>query len=154
AAGELAAQLHIEYGLPDVLSRDRDQYAGRHTLVVGSGHSAATSVVTLAELARQVPDTWITWITRPRVVVANDSETAKESSASRGPIAEVSGDRLAERERIARTANALTRGDAEHVTYWGETVVESILWKADLSRFALRLAGRHAGELEVDRVIA
>ena len=64
ALGELAAEPHIEYGLPDVLGAEWGEYANRNILLVGSGHSAATTLVSLAELAAQAPDTWITWVTR------------------------------------------------------------------------------------------
>jgi cation diffusion facilitator CzcD-associated flavoprotein CzcO len=37
--------------LPDVLGRDRKRYAGRRTLVVGMGHSAANTLLDLARLA-------------------------------------------------------------------------------------------------------
>jgi hypothetical protein len=42
--------------MPDVLGADRDRFAGRHTLVVGAGHSAANTLLALAELGGQV--TW------------------------------------------------------------------------------------------------
>lgn len=50
--------------LPDVLGRDRARFADRHTLVVGMGHSAANTLLALAELADQAPDTTITWAIR------------------------------------------------------------------------------------------
>ena len=50
--------------LPDVLGRDRHRFAGRGTLVVGMGHSAANTLLNLAELARQEPDTRILWAIR------------------------------------------------------------------------------------------
>jgi cation diffusion facilitator CzcD-associated flavoprotein CzcO len=37
APGERGASGQIEYGLPDVLGRDREQYAGKKVLVVGAG---------------------------------------------------------------------------------------------------------------------
>ncbi|MEU6019922.1 FAD-dependent oxidoreductase [Micromonospora sp. NBC_01739] len=54
----------IDPALPDVLGTDRERYAGRHTIVVGAGHSAANTLLALAELAEQEPDTTITWVTR------------------------------------------------------------------------------------------
>jgi thioredoxin reductase len=51
-------------GLPDVLGRDRERFAGRHTLVVGMGHSAANTLLSLVELAEQAPGTRITWAIR------------------------------------------------------------------------------------------
>ncbi|EWT02540.1 flavoprotein [Intrasporangium oryzae NRRL B-24470] len=50
--------------LPDVLGRDRERFAGRTTLVVGMGHSAANTLVALAQLAREVPGTRIVWAIR------------------------------------------------------------------------------------------
>ncbi len=39
-AGERENLDRIAYGIPDVLGRDRDSYAGKRVLVVGGGHSA------------------------------------------------------------------------------------------------------------------
>ncbi|MGO1078258.1 NAD(P)-binding protein [Inquilinus sp. CA228] len=64
AIGERAAAARIRYGMPDVLGRERDRYAGRRTLVLGSGHSATGTLLDLAELARQAPDTSIIWAFR------------------------------------------------------------------------------------------
>jgi thioredoxin reductase len=64
AHGEAEAAAWVDQALPDVLGADRDRYAGRHTVVVGSGHSAATTLLALAELAQQVPGTRITWAVR------------------------------------------------------------------------------------------
>ncbi|MCX4471564.1 NAD(P)-binding domain-containing protein [Micromonospora sp. NBC_01655] len=54
----------IDGALPDVFGADRDRFAGRHTVVVGAGHSAANTLLALAELAEQEPGTTITWATR------------------------------------------------------------------------------------------
>ena len=67
AIGEVQLRDQIEYGLPDVLGADRTHYAGKHTLLVGSGHSAATTIVALAQLAREAEGTRVTWITRPSI---------------------------------------------------------------------------------------
>jgi thioredoxin reductase len=50
--------------LPDVLGAERERFAGRSTLVVGMGHSAANTLVALAQLAREVPGTRIVWAIR------------------------------------------------------------------------------------------
>ncbi|MFI7464940.1 FAD-dependent oxidoreductase [Nonomuraea sp. NPDC049646] len=50
----------VDHALPDVLGADRDRYEGKRVLVVGAGHSAATTLLALAEL----PDTPITWAIR------------------------------------------------------------------------------------------
>jgi thioredoxin reductase len=50
--------------LPDVTGRDRARFAGKHVLVVGAGHSAANTLLALAELAEQEPETRISWAIR------------------------------------------------------------------------------------------
>lgn len=64
AIGEQAQANAIFYGIPDVLGSARARYAGKRTLVVGAGHSAANSLLALAELARQAPGTELLWAVR------------------------------------------------------------------------------------------
>jgi cation diffusion facilitator CzcD-associated flavoprotein CzcO len=61
---EPAVAALIDPALPDVLGADRDRYAGRHTLVVGAGHSAATTLLALADLAETASGTAVTWAIR------------------------------------------------------------------------------------------
>lgn len=68
ALGEQAAGDRIFYGIPDVLGAERARYAGKRVLVVGSGHSAQQTLLELAQLAEQEPDTQLVWaIRRPAV---------------------------------------------------------------------------------------
>lgn len=64
ARGEAALRHRIHYGIPDVLGAQRARYAGKTTMVVGAGHSAANSILPLAELAKASPGTTIYWATR------------------------------------------------------------------------------------------
>ena len=64
ARGEAEVADAIAHALPDVLGRDRAQFAGRRTAVVGAGHSASTTLLDLGELAEQVPGTEIVWVVR------------------------------------------------------------------------------------------
>jgi thioredoxin reductase len=64
AEGEAENADCIAYGIPDVLGRDRADYEGRTTLVVGAGHSAANVLLDLARLAERDPATSIVWATR------------------------------------------------------------------------------------------
>ncbi|WP_353827082.1 FAD-dependent oxidoreductase [Agromyces sp. SYSU T0242] len=64
---EVAAD--VTHALPDVRGRDRDRFAGRRVLVVGAGHSAANTLLHLAALAREEPDTRITWAIRNATAV-------------------------------------------------------------------------------------
>ncbi|MET8155503.1 FAD-dependent oxidoreductase [Sphaerisporangium sp. NPDC005289] len=57
AHGEPEAVELVDHALPDVLGVDRGAYEGRRILVVGAGHSAATTLLALAEL-RDTPITW------------------------------------------------------------------------------------------------
>ncbi|WP_088283437.1 NAD(P)-binding domain-containing protein [Kineosporia sp. A_224] len=63
ALGE-GTEVAVEPALPDVPGADRDRFAGRHTLVVGSGHSAAGTLAALVDLAAQAPGTEVTWAVR------------------------------------------------------------------------------------------
>lgn len=64
ARGEESEAGRIAYGMPDVLGRERDRYAGKHVLVVGAGHSAAGTLIALAQLAGEEPGTRIAWAVR------------------------------------------------------------------------------------------
>ena len=50
--------------LADVVGADRARFAGRHVLVVGSGHSAANTLIALGQLAKNEPGTRISWAVR------------------------------------------------------------------------------------------
>jgi thioredoxin reductase len=64
AAGERASSDHIWYGIPDVLGSQRQRYAGKRVLVVGSGHSAFNALADLNRLSEEEPDTHVTWAVR------------------------------------------------------------------------------------------
>ncbi len=64
ALGEWKHKDRIHYGIPDVLGSRRTEYAGGTTLVVGAGHSAANSILGLAELVASSSGTTIVWATR------------------------------------------------------------------------------------------
>ncbi|MEV6974447.1 FAD-dependent oxidoreductase [Kitasatospora sp. NPDC093806] len=64
AHGEHDARPWVASAMPDVLGSERARYAGQHTVVVGAGHSAATTLLALAELAKGEPGTRITWAIR------------------------------------------------------------------------------------------
>lgn len=64
AEGERAAADAIRYGIPDVLGADRDRYAGRTVMVVGSGHSAMNGLLDLGRLQAGAPATRILWALR------------------------------------------------------------------------------------------
>ncbi|HUF35542.1 MAG TPA: FAD-dependent oxidoreductase [Gemmatimonadales bacterium] len=86
AAGEAEHADRIEYGIPDVLGRDRARYAGRRTLVVGSGHSAFNALLDLAALAAEEPGTEIVWAVRRRDVGLMFGGGRKDALEARGAL--------------------------------------------------------------------
>lgn len=125
AIGERENAEAIFYGIPDVLGRDRGRYAGRRTLVVGAGHSAANALLALAELAQAAPGTRLAWAVRSpvltRVFGGGDADalpargqlgSALKSLRDSGRMEFVSGLRIGE---VVRAGASLTvRGfDAE-----------------------------------------
>jgi glycine/D-amino acid oxidase-like deaminating enzyme len=64
AIGEDAAADRISSPLPDVTGRDRASFAGHRVMVAGAGHSAANTLISLADLAKDAPDTRILWAVR------------------------------------------------------------------------------------------
>jgi N-acetylglutamate synthase-like GNAT family acetyltransferase len=86
AAGEREHAARIAYGIPDVLGRDRERYAGRRTLVVGAGHSAANALLGLAELARSAPGTRLAWAVRTPVLQRVFGGGAADALPARGQL--------------------------------------------------------------------
>lgn len=68
ALGERALRAQIHYGIPDVLGAQRERYAGKRVLVLGSGHSAFNVLNDLARLAHREPATQIQWAIRRNTV--------------------------------------------------------------------------------------
>ena len=82
AEGEEALGDQIAYGIPDVLGRDRDTYAGRFVVVIGAGHSAANVLLDLAEL----PGTSIIWVTRSTNLARTFGGGASDQLPARGEL--------------------------------------------------------------------
>jgi NADPH-dependent 2,4-dienoyl-CoA reductase/sulfur reductase-like enzyme len=61
ARGEAAHAARIRYGIPDIAGKERARYAGKRTLVVGTGHSAVNSLLALVELMDQDERTRVFW---------------------------------------------------------------------------------------------
>jgi len=64
APGEEQTAVWAAGPLPDVLGSARDRFEGKRALVVGMGHSAANTLLNLAQLAEAEPDTTVTWAIR------------------------------------------------------------------------------------------
>ena len=86
--------------------------AGRHVVVVGSGHSAMTAVIDLAELARTSPGTKLTWVLRRGVVGETFGGGAADELPQRGALG-------------VRSKQAVTEGLVDLVTgFRVESVVQ------------------------------
>src|SRR5699024_12281172 len=86
APGETAATAHglITAPLPDVHGTDRRRFADRHVVVVGAGHSAANTLLDLADLAQHAPGTRISWAVRGADVSAVYRGAGQDDLAARG----------------------------------------------------------------------
>ncbi|MEA2464873.1 MAG: hypothetical protein QOJ98_2620 [Acidobacteriota bacterium] len=61
ARGEGTHRDRIRYGIPDILGSERARYAGKRTLVIGTGHSATNALLALAELIGAESTTRVFW---------------------------------------------------------------------------------------------
>lgn len=86
AMGETAAAARISYGMPDVLGKDRDRYAGKTVAVLGAGHSAIGTLIDLAQLAMQVPNTAPIWLLRGNNPAKAFGGGANDKLAARGEL--------------------------------------------------------------------
>lgn len=64
APGEHAAQSFITGPLPHVTGTERATFAGKRVMVVGAGHSAANTLLSLGQVAKAEPGTRLFWAVR------------------------------------------------------------------------------------------
>jgi thioredoxin reductase len=140
ALGEMAVRDRIEYGVPDVLGSARPQYAGRKTLVIGAGYSAATTVVALAKLAQAAEGTHVTWLVR--------------RSSEVGPFTVIPDDRLPERAALAIEANRLATGASPNVSFKPGVNLVSVTYDETVGTFQVELAGETKVVDEFDAIVA
>jgi thioredoxin reductase len=139
ARQELYLAPQMSYHLEDVLGAKRGRHAGRRTLVVGAGASAATTVADLARLADEVPGTAVTWVTR------KSAETLYPPRAD---------DPLAERRALYARARALAQGAHPAVLHVGGARVEGFEYNSATHRYRVTLAaGDRPRVEEADEVI-
>ena len=121
ATGERRLSFRI---LRDLASLERRLLlmAGKGVLLVGHGHSAANAILRLAQLCEKSPQTRITWAFR---------------SPNRRPCVEVAGDPLAERQRVASSANDLAEEPPPFLTVARRASVESLEEAGAVLRIAL-----------------
>lgn len=144
--------------LPDVLGRDREEFAGRHTLVVGAGHSAANTLLALGALSEEEPSTRISWAIRgadPAHVYGGGDQDGLPARGALGTRLR----RLVESGRIEiYTSVTITALDlAEGVTVTGTTSEEIFSLRVDrvvpTTGFRPDLAFLREIRLELDPVV-
>ena len=139
ARRELYLAPQMSYHLDAVLGLRRERYAGKRTLVIGGGASAATTVADLATLADQAPGTSVAWATR-------------EPLESLYP--DVPDDPLAGRRALHARARELAGGAHAAVTHIGGVRVEGFEFNSATHRYRVTLMiGEQPRVEEVDQVI-
>lgn len=143
AAGERALADRIVYGIPDVLGRERERYAGQRVLVAGSGHSAFNVILDLAALAEHAPGTSITWVVRRGEMAraygggANDALPARgqlgqriRALVDRGVIQLITGWRT---DRLHQTADGIVVSAGAHALPPVDQIVVATGLRPDLA---------------------
>lgn len=154
ALGERAAADRIFYGVPDVLGRDRDRYAGKRVLVVGSGHSAFNVLGDLARLAAQVPDTRIAWAIRQpaltRVLGGGEQDQLRERGRLGLMIGQLVADGVLEvttgfhLDHLARSADGIVAQGRDQTIGPIDEIVAATGFRPDLGLLSeLRIALDH-----------
>ena len=140
ALGEMGGFRQIFHGVPDVLGRDRIHFLGKRVLLVGSGTSAATAAVALAEVVALDPTTSVLW--------AAPSPDAL-------PLTVIPNDPLPRRDTLLKKANLLIESKQPGFEYSPKTQVEILQYSLAHSRFQVTLQVNHeTRRLPMDSVIA
>jgi len=138
AIGEQELQQEIEYGLEDVLGDKRGKYAGKKTLLVGQGHSAATTLLRFRELIQEDTRTSVVWVIR---------------SERTAPYELIENDALLLRWELARAANEIASKPPKNITVVRRSNVEAVKKHGKQYTVTIDQAGTKRN-ITVDRVIA
>ena len=115
APGELEAKkeikTHIHSGIPDILGIDFLQFANRKTFLVGSGHSAATSLKDFQKLVQKASQTKVIWLSRSR---------------QKNPYDIFENDPLPDRDSLSRLGNSLATKTPNWLKYLPGSTVQKI----------------------------
>lgn len=141
--GERELKHRIDYAIPDVEGRDRARFQNKTTLVVGSGHSAASTLRAVGDLLEQAPSTRLVWAVR-RDVPEHGS-----------PYTLIPDDPSPTRNALHTRANALALDP--RVDFRPRTVVDSIALEGRQLRVTLLAAGSEgtgSSQVLVDNIAA
>lgn len=142
ARGEQRLRSRIEYQVPDVLGSARADYEARSVLVIGSGMSAATTVVSLARLVEEVPQTFVTWITH-RV----------DGDPTSGPIVVTETDRHLQRHLLADEANRCAHAANSRLVHRAGITIDAFDFDAAEEKFLVTFSDQEGPE-SFDRIVA
>jgi cation diffusion facilitator CzcD-associated flavoprotein CzcO len=139
ARGESYLAPQMCYRCDDVAGLRRGRHAGRRTLVIGGGATAATTVGALAALASETQGTSVAWATR---------------DASGALAGETQNDPLPARAALFAAAHALQRGENPAVTWIGGVEVEGFEYNSATHRYRVTLAIGETNRVEeADEVV-
>lgn len=136
ARGEQAMRERIWFTIPDVLGRDRERFAGRYTLLLGCGYSAAAVLQNLERLTRDHPRTKVTWAIR------------RQGQA----LQAIENDPLGGRAGLIRSSLKLIESPPTWLQFLDDCVLESI--EGDGSVGVTLKSGRTELAMIVDEVVA
>ncbi len=136
APGEIGLGKFIDYAIPDVKGADNPRFFNKHALVIGSGHSAASTLLAIADYFEKGPRTRVTWVVR-RDVAQNGAVYAFDPN-----------DVSSGRQKLGSLANELVK--EERVDFRPRTLVEAIERRAN--RFTVTLSGGE--KIECDTICA
>jgi len=86
AIGESGLANRIAYAMPDIRGTHRSRYAGKTVAVLGAGHSAIGTLMELAHLQDDAPDTEILWLLRGSNPSKAFGGGANDKLAARGEL--------------------------------------------------------------------
>ncbi|RYG64961.1 hypothetical protein EON80_18235 [bacterium] len=124
AAGELSLQRSLDYAIPDVAGLDRHRFINKHTLIIGSGHSAASTLLAIGELFERGAKTKVTWVVRRDVAADGQVYVLDPEDTTSG------------RQKLGRRANLLALN--HRVDFKPRTRIEAIVRRA--GRFTVTLS--------------
>lgn len=143
AAGEGTLGERLDRELPSSLASARERFAGRRVLLIGDGHSAATALCVLRDLASESPrhaPERVDWILRDR--------------GGRTPFEVVPDDPLPARRGLADAANRIAASAPWLSAHRGGTVLAYESLRTGAVRVTIERGDGPARDLEVDRVLA
>ena len=141
ALGESSLRGRIRYHLVDVLGRERENFTAKRTLVIGSGFSAATSLVDLSTLAETEPGTEVFWALR---------------STGPAPFPTYADDPLPQRVELAERGNRILAQPPAYCRTIPGVSVRAIAAHGDLLQVGFRSidGGDPPPDIEVDHIIS